>query len=90
MGTFGALGLSDHVGIGAANPLKVNEQTTIQSMLKQLDDFDFLLHAGDIAYADYWLKEEIAGYLPNSTSFSTRPLQAAVISVSCSYDYQWV
>ncbi len=66
MGTFGALGLSDHVGNGAANPLKVNEQTTIQSMVGQLDDFDFLLHAGDIAYADYWLKEEIGGYLPNS------------------------
>lgn len=23
--------------------------------------------AGDIAYADYWLKEEIQGYLPNTT-----------------------
>jgi hypothetical protein len=23
--------------------------------------------AGDISYADYWLKEEINGYLPNTT-----------------------
>lgn len=23
--------------------------------------------AGDIAYADYWLKEEIQGFLPNTT-----------------------
>lgn len=25
------------------------------------------LAAGDIAYADYWLKEEIQGFLPNTT-----------------------
>ncbi len=25
------------------------------------------LLAGDIAYADYWLKEEIQAYLPNTT-----------------------
>lgn len=68
MGTFGALGLSDHVGTGAANPLGVNEQTTIQAIQAQLDEFEFLVHSGDIAYADYWLKEEIQGYLPNSES----------------------
>ena len=27
----------------------------------------FTILAGDIAYADYWLKEEIQGYLPNTT-----------------------
>jgi len=66
-GTFGALGLSDHVGTGAANPLKVNEQTTIQAMSSVLGSYEFLLHPGDIGYADYWLKEEIQNYLPNTT-----------------------
>lgn len=26
-----------------------------------------LVIVGDIAYADYWLKEEIQGFLPNTT-----------------------
>lgn len=30
------------------------------------DEYCFIL-AGDIAYADYWLKEEIQGFLPNTT-----------------------
>lgn len=68
MGTFGALGLSDTVGTGAANPLRVNEQTTISSIEELIDTFEFMIHAGDIAYADYWLKEEIQGYLPNTTT----------------------
>jgi len=68
MGTFGVLGLSDHVGSGAANPLRVNEQTTVAAMTQKLNDYEFMVHAGDIAYADYWLKEEIGGYLPNTTA----------------------
>jgi hypothetical protein len=68
MGTFGALGLSDTVGTGAANPLRVNEQTTIASLTELIDIYEFMVHAGDIAYADYWLKEEIGGYLPNTTT----------------------
>jgi hypothetical protein len=68
MGTFGALGLSTVVGTGAANPLKVNEQTTIASLQEMKDSYEFMVHAGDIAYADYWLKEEIQNYLPTTTT----------------------
>jgi hypothetical protein len=68
MGTFGALGLSDVVGSGAANPLGVNEQTTIAALTEMIDNYEFMIHAGDIAYADYWLKEEIQGYLPTTTT----------------------
>lgn len=68
MGTFGVLGLSTTVGTGAANPLQVNEQTTIASMTELLGTYEFMVHAGDIAYADYWLKEEIQNYLPTTTT----------------------
>jgi len=68
MGTFGVLGLSDHVGSGAAHPLRVHEQTTLTALTQKLDDYEFMVHAGDIAYADYWLQEEIDGYLPNNTA----------------------
>jgi hypothetical protein len=68
MGTFGALGLSTVVGTGAANPLQVNEQTTIAALTEMIDDYEFMVHAGDIAYADYWLKEEIQNYLPTTTT----------------------
>ena len=48
MGTFGSLGLSTHVGTGAANPLAPGEQTTIQSVAKELESVEFVTHAGDI------------------------------------------
>ncbi|GAM89545.1 hypothetical protein ANO11243_075840 [Dothideomycetidae sp. 11243] len=67
MGTFGPLGLSTTVGKGAANPLQPGEQTTITSMAKDMDDYDFVVHPGDLGYADAWLKEEIGGYLPNTS-----------------------
>lgn len=67
MGTFGALGLSTHVGVGAQSPLGLNEQTTIASMVENLSSYEFIMHPGDIAYADYWLKEEVQLYLPNTT-----------------------
>lgn len=66
MGTFGPLGLSTTTGVGAANPLKPGEQTTIQSISKQLSSFDFMVHPGDLGYADAWLKEEIQNYLPST------------------------
>ena len=82
LGLIGSDGLSTTVGKGAANPLLPGEVTTIQS-LQQHNDFDFLWHrefyisfnrpsdghllAGDIAYADYWLKEEVQGFLPNTS-----------------------
>ena len=60
--------MSDVVGTGAANPLRVNEQTTIAALTEMIDNYEFMVHAGDIAYADYWLKEEIENYLPNTTT----------------------
>jgi hypothetical protein len=60
--------LSDTLGKGAANPLRSNEQTTIAALTEVIDSYEFLVHAGDIAYADYWLKEEVQNYLPNTTT----------------------
>lgn len=67
MGTMGDLGLSDRTGKGADGALAPGEQNTMQSLRASLDEFEFLWHPGDIAYADYWLKEEIQHYLPNTT-----------------------
>ncbi|GFF72235.1 acid phosphatase [Aspergillus lentulus] len=67
MGLMGAMGLTTSVGKGAHNPLGPNDNNTVQSLLAQGVNTDFLWHPGDIAYADYWLKEEIQGFLPNTT-----------------------
>lgn len=69
LGTMGSMGLTTSAGSGVAktNILKPNETNTIQSLTLFMDGFDFLWHVGDIAYADYWLKEEIKGFLPNTT-----------------------
>lgn len=67
MGTMGQLGLSENVGEGAGGALASGEQNTMQSLKASMDEFEFLWHPGDIAYADYWLKEEIQHYLPNTT-----------------------
>jgi len=68
MGTFGPLGLSTTVGVGAANPLQPGEQTTITALTQMINSYDFLVHAGDISYADAWLKEEIGNYLATTTT----------------------
>lgn len=65
MGAFGPLGLSTGGG-PYSNPLQPGEQTTISALAKMLDSYEFIAHPGDIAYADSWLKEEVAGYLPKS------------------------
>jgi len=67
LGTMGPLGLTTYVGTGAANPLAPGETNTIQSLAANKGDWEFLWHPGDIAYADYWLKEEIQDFLPNTT-----------------------
>ncbi|KAK9364689.1 Metallo-dependent phosphatase-like protein [Lipomyces kononenkoae] len=59
LGVMGTTGLS----ATSANPITVNQTNTIQSLVRYLDGFDFLWHPGDIAYADYWLKEQLANYL---------------------------
>lgn len=66
MGTFGSLGLSFNEKYPPA--LAPGEITTIQRLSTTLDQFDFLLHPGDFAYSDYWLKEELLGYLPFNLS----------------------
>ncbi|KAK9236928.1 Metallo-dependent phosphatase-like protein [Lipomyces kononenkoae] len=60
LGVMGATGLSDT----SAGAITVNDSTTIQSLARYVEGFDFLWHPGDIAYADYWLKEQIHKYLP--------------------------
>lgn len=67
LGTMGPDGLSTKVGKGAANPLTPGENNTIQSLAATQSSWELLLHPGDLAYADAWLKEEIGGYLPNTT-----------------------
>lgn len=67
LGTMGSLGLSETTGKGAGGALKKGEKNTIDSLSQNLHKYEFLWHPGDIAYADYWLKEEIQGYLPNTT-----------------------
>ncbi len=67
LGTMGSDGLTTYVGVGAANPLTPGENNTIQSLAAAKSQFDFLWHPGDLAYADYWLKEEVQKFLPNTT-----------------------
>ncbi|KAH8808894.1 Metallo-dependent phosphatase-like protein [Xylogone sp. PMI_703] len=69
MGTMGSEGLYTSAGKGVSpnNVLAPGERNTIESLTLALDEFDFLWHPGDIAYADYWLKEELQGFEPNTT-----------------------
>ncbi|KAF8553524.1 Metallo-dependent phosphatase [Imleria badia] len=76
LGLMGADGLSTKVGPygGAANPLGQNDLNTIQSLIENKDTYEFIAHFGDIAYADYFIKESWEGYfgneslIPNMTS----------------------
>ena len=52
MGTFCFFGLSNMVVSGAANFLGLDEQTTIAALSEMINSYEFLVHAGDIAYAD--------------------------------------
>ncbi|KKK13451.1 hypothetical protein ARAM_000912 [Aspergillus rambellii] len=56
LGLIGADGLSTTVGNGAANPLKPGDNNTLQSLMSQGADTDFL-----------WHRRKIQGYLPNTT-----------------------
>ncbi|KAG8220622.1 Metallo-dependent phosphatase-like protein [Butyriboletus roseoflavus] len=76
LGLMGADGLSTKVGPygGAANPLGPHDLNTIQSLIENQDTYEFIAHLGDIAYADYFIKESWEGYfgnnslIPNTTS----------------------
>ena len=63
MGTMGPEGLTTTAGEGVSpnNVLKPGEINTVQALISAIDQYEFLWHPGDIAYADYWLKEEIQG-----------------------------
>ncbi|KAJ8098545.1 Metallo-dependent phosphatase-like protein [Lipomyces tetrasporus] len=69
LGAMGPQGLTTYAASTTSknNILKPGEMNTIDSLTKVIDSFDFVWHPGDIAYADYWLKEEIQGFLPNTT-----------------------
>ncbi|KAK9384785.1 hypothetical protein V1515DRAFT_541334, partial [Lipomyces mesembrius] len=59
------LGVMGSTGLSATSKGKIsaNDSTTIQSLARYMDGFDFFWHPGDIGYADYWLKEQIQKYL---------------------------
>ncbi|KAK9343521.1 Metallo-dependent phosphatase-like protein [Lipomyces starkeyi] len=59
LGVMGSTGLSTT----SKGKITANDSTTIQSLARYMDGFDFLWHPGDIGYADYWLKEQIQKYL---------------------------
>lgn len=69
LGTMGKRGLTTSAGKGVAdtNILGPDERNTIQALADNKGTYEFLWHSGDIAYADYWLKEEMQGFLPNTT-----------------------
>jgi len=74
MGLMGPDGLSDWAPKGVSGALDPDETNTIQSLAQNLDAFDHIIHVGDLAYADYFLKESVNGYFgpdketPNATS----------------------
>ncbi|KAK9320483.1 Metallo-dependent phosphatase-like protein [Lipomyces orientalis] len=59
LGVMGEDGLSTT----SAGAMSAEDSTTIQSLARFIDGYDFVWHPGDIAYADYWLKEQIQKYL---------------------------
>jgi hypothetical protein len=74
MGTFGDLGLSDHVPV--AHGLTAGEITTVQRLALDANLYDHILHPGDLAYADAWLKEEVGGYLAFDLANGTAEYEA--------------
>ncbi|KAJ6104278.1 hypothetical protein N7523_010598 [Penicillium sp. IBT 18751x] len=68
LGLMGPEGLTTTTGPNGGNaPLGPNDNNTIQSLQSMKSEWEFYWHPGDIAYADYWLKEEAQGFLPNFT-----------------------
>ncbi|KAI6020974.1 Metallo-dependent phosphatase-like protein [Pisolithus microcarpus] len=72
LGLMGRDGLSTSVGplggsSAAANPLGPRDLNTIQGLLQNKDTYDFIAHYGDIAYADYFIKESWQGYFGNNS-----------------------
>lgn len=62
LGTMGKFGLSSHPSDEIWS-LEPGEENTIDALIEKVDTFDFLWQGGDMGYADYWLKEQLNGYL---------------------------
>ncbi|CAK7239620.1 MAG: hypothetical protein STHCBS139747_001051 [Sporothrix thermara] len=67
MGTMGSgtLGLTDipNSKTDDNEVLKPGEKTTMDSLTDMMGTYDFVVHPGDLAYSDYFLKELLAGYI---------------------------
>lgn len=59
LGTMGEYGLRHNLPSDIQNPIPAGDLNTIQRLVAQLEDYEFVVHAGDMAYADYWAKEQI-------------------------------
>lgn len=72
MGAMGNEGLTTSAGAGTPQQdiLMPGEQNTIQSLTKLEPTYDFLLHPGDLAYADTWLKETNSGFLDGNATYA--------------------
>ncbi|GAA5880670.1 hypothetical protein JCM8547_008342 [Rhodosporidiobolus lusitaniae] len=80
LGLMGEDGLSTRYGpFGGIEHaiLEPNETNTIQSLLSLKDTYDFMIHVGDIGYADYFLRESVQGYFGNETA-KTQPTREEV------------
>ncbi|GAA6013240.1 hypothetical protein JCM10207_000829 [Rhodosporidiobolus poonsookiae] len=80
LGLMGEDGLSTRYGpYGGIEHaiLEANETNTIQSMMAYQDSFDFMIHVGDIGYADYFLRESVQGYF-GTDDLETMPTQGEV------------
>lgn len=66
LGTMGKFGLGYHDD-GDGWALDPGEENTITALVDELDSYDFLWQAGDMGYADYWLKAQLNDYFPNTT-----------------------
>jgi hypothetical protein len=62
MGLMGPDGLTNSTGEGAGGALLDDETNTIQSMVQSLDAYEHIVHIGDLAYADYFLKASTQGF----------------------------
>ncbi|KAK4687786.1 acid phosphatase type 7, partial [Tremellales sp. Uapishka_1] len=67
MGLMGPDGLTDAIGSNAVGALLPGETNTIQSMTQNLDAFEHIIHVGDLAYADYFLRESVGGFFGNGS-----------------------
>ncbi|ORX38727.1 Metallo-dependent phosphatase-like protein [Kockovaella imperatae] len=59
MGAMGEYGLRHNLPSDISNPIPANQTNTIQRLVAQMDDYEFVVHPGDMAYADYWVKEQV-------------------------------